>query len=189
MSAIRLAMTDGSRGSSSGNCGRVICFSLTYNLPNSDTSSAPPAPWRASSAWRLVLARIHRVPQSIPDKGKTKHRQGDGQCREESQIPVDADVLRAVGDHFTETRRRLVDADAEETQPRFGKYRGWDGQGDGDDQGRQRIRQHVADGDPRFGHAESSRRLYELLFAQHQELRSRQPAECHPACHPDRDDD
>src|SRR5687767_6455271 len=102
---MRRAMTDGSLGSSSGNSGRVAFFSLTCNLPHADTSSAPPTPSRASTAWPLVLARIHRVPQTIPDEGETEHRQGDGQRREESEIPVDADVLRAVGHHFTQTRR------------------------------------------------------------------------------------
>src|SRR5215204_5188928 len=169
---MRRAMTDGSLGSSSGNRGRVTCFSLTYDLPSTDTSSAPPAPSRAYSAWRLVLTRVHRVPQTVPDEGEAEHRQGDSQRREEPEIPVDANVLRAVGDHFTQTRRRLVDADAEEAQAGLGEDRGRDGQGDGDNQRRQRIGQQVADGDPRFGHAESSRRLYELLFAQHQELRS-----------------
>src|SRR5687768_17864960 len=100
---MRRAMADGSLGSSSGNSGRVAFFLLTCNLPHTDTSSAPPAPSRAYSAWRLVLARIHRVPQTVTDKRETQHRQSDGQCREESEIPVDANVLRAVGDHFTQT--------------------------------------------------------------------------------------
>src|SRR5215207_791808 len=108
------------------------------------TSSASPAPSRASSAWRLILARIHRVPETIPDESETQHRQGDGKRRKESEIPVDADVLRAVGNHFTQTWRRLVDADTEEAQAGFGEDRGWDGESDGDDQRRQRIGQHVA---------------------------------------------
>src|SRR5215211_1617347 len=92
-----------------------------------DTSSASPAPLRAYASWRLILTRIHRVSQTVPDEGETEHRQGDGQRRKESEIPVDADVLRAVGDHFTKTRRRLVDTDAEEAQAGLGKDRGRDG--------------------------------------------------------------
>src|SRR5215212_9805780 len=144
MSAIRRAITDGSRGSSSGNFSRITCFSLTSNLLYTHSSSAQPATTRASSAWRLVLARIHRVSQTVPDERETEHRQGDSQRREESEVPVNADVLRAVGDHFTQTWGRLVDADAEKAQSRLGEDRGRYGQGNGDDKRRHRIRQHVA---------------------------------------------
>src|SRR5215204_5951740 len=186
---MRRAMTDGSLGSSSGNRGRVTCFSLTYDLPSTDTSSAPPAPSRAYSAWRLVLTRVHRVPQTVTDERETEHRQGDSQRRKEPEIPVDANVLRAVGDHFTQTRRRLVDADAEEAQAGLGEDRGGDSQGDGDDGRRDGVRQEVANRDRELPRAHRPGGSDVLLLPQHQELGPHQATNRHPGGDADNEDD
>src|SRR5688572_1479155 len=102
---MRRAIADGSRGSSprTCSCGLVLSFRLTSILLCADSSWAQPAPSRAYSAWRLILTRVHGVPQTVPDESETEHRQGDGQRWEEPEIPVDANVLRAVRDHFTQT--------------------------------------------------------------------------------------
>src|SRR3954447_14615536 len=113
-SAIRCAIDDESSGRS------IVCmslrsiFPLTLLLPI--TSPVSPATSRACTVWRLVLPWVHRVPQAIANEAETEHRQGDRQGRKEPEIPINAHVLRTVGDHFTQTRGWLVDADAEKAQ-------------------------------------------------------------------------
>src|SRR5262245_5311637 len=95
--AMRCAIADESSGPPRESAVRSR-FRLTLFLPL--TSPVPSAASRTYTAWRLVMAWVHRITQTVADEAETEHRQGDGQRWEEPEIPIHAHVLRTIGHHF-----------------------------------------------------------------------------------------
>src|SRR5688500_14345902 len=86
----------------------TLLFEFSFTVTSSLVAVSPAAS-RDIGSCSLILTRIEGIAQPIADKCESEHRQSDRQGGEEPQVPVDANVLCAIGHHLAQARRWLVD--------------------------------------------------------------------------------
>src|SRR6266516_931496 len=112
------------------------------------------------------LGRIERVPQTVADEVDAEHDQHDRQAREGNEPPLVEALVLSLCDQRAEGGRRRSDAEAEVRQRRLEQDRRPGDQRRRDEDGADRVREHVPDHDPEVAGAGRLGSLDVLLLAQ-----------------------
>src|SRR5438552_8454362 len=112
------------------------------------------------------LARVERVPEAVAEEARREDDQDQRDARVVDPDWVAEEVLLRIGQHVPEARLGRSQAEAQERQGRLRDDGVGDPEGRGDDDRRERARDHVPDDDPAVAGAEGLRRLDELRLAE-----------------------
>ena len=92
-------------------------FIATIRLP----TGFLPTPWVPGSKCSASWARVERVAEAVAEEVERQRRDQDGEPRPDHQPRLHGVVVRPLGEQVAPTRRRLLDADAEEREPCLGE--------------------------------------------------------------------
>src|SRR2546423_14378629 len=146
---------------SSGGSAAGVAAALTSFFARSDggTLSSP----RAYGIRPYLV--LHGLTQPVADQIEAQHRTDDHHSGKHGYPPLaGVDVLRALGDEDTPFRRRRVDAESQETEPRRIQYRPAQAQCGLDDGRPQAVGQQVIGQNPQRTVADAFRRARILGF-------------------------
>src|SRR5712691_4385273 len=137
-------------------------WTIPSSVANSTTRSRTE---RTGSGTDSPLGRVERVSETVADEVDAENDQHERQTREDSQ-PPGLRVVLAVEDEHAEGGRGWLDAEPEEGEGRLDEDRLSDGQGAVDDDGPDRVWEHVAEHDAQVAGAGGLGRLHVFLLAQ-----------------------
>src|SRR5438045_6859728 len=132
---------------------------MRRSKPRGDVIYAPLLPSRH-------VARVERVAKAVADEIDRYHREEDEEAREDRDPRRLPHVRGRVVQHVAPRRRGRLYPQPEERERALGDDRGADAERPRDDDGRDRVRQDMAEDDPPIARADAARRLDEFTLLQ-----------------------
>ena len=137
----------------------------------------------AAQAW------VEDVAQPVAEQIGAEHDQHDRQGGEDAGIPCRCDIVAGVGDHFAPGRNQGGYAEAEKAEGRLGEDHRAEGKRGGNDDGRDRVGQDVAEHDAHIRGADGAGGLDKVALADAEHLTAYEAGIADPGADAEEEDD